>query len=93
MVAALWLLSFYDYIRLFVYFAFCYALTREVFARIAPLAKLDTLKESLKLFLKHFLKPKKSSSSSEVKKRLGKVDKTAKLEERISVAVEALTGS
>ncbi|XP_028404670.1 nucleolar MIF4G domain-containing protein 1-like [Dendronephthya gigantea] len=64
---------------------------REVFSRIAPIVKLDTLKESLKLFMKHFMKPKKLSSSN-VMKKSGKMDKTAKLQERINIAVEALSG-
>jgi hypothetical protein len=68
-------------------------LLREVFSRIAPLTKLDTLKESLKLFMKHFMKPKKSNSSPEMKKNVGKQDETRKLEERINVAVEALSGT
>ncbi|CAB3981888.1 Nucleolar MIF4G domain-containing 1 [Paramuricea clavata] len=67
--------------------------TREVFSRIAPLTKLDTLKESLKLFMKHFMRPKKLNSSPEIKNKVGKVDKTMKLEERINTAVEALSGS
>ncbi len=66
---------------------------REVFSRIAPLTKLDTLRESLKLFMKHFMKPKKSNSLPERKKTFGKEDKTMKLEERIGIAVEALSGS
>jgi hypothetical protein len=68
-------------------------LLREVFSRIAPLTKLDTLKESLKLFMKHFMRPKKLNSSPEIKNKVGKVDKTMKLEERINTAVEALSGS
>jgi hypothetical protein len=43
--------------------------------------------------MKHFMKPKKSNSSPEMKKNVGKQDETRKLEERINVAVEALSGT
>ena len=68
-------------------------LFREVFKRIAPLTKLDTLKESLKLFMKHFLKPKKSISWPNINKKFEKVDKERILDERIDVAIDALSGS
>lgn len=42
--------------------------------------------------MKHFMKPKKLSSSKLMKKD-GKKDKTVKLEERINIAVEALSGT
>lgn len=74
-----------------IFFYFPLLFIREVFSRIAPLTKLDTLKESLKLFMKHFMKPK--NFSPEMKKKTVKDKKTKKLEERINVAVEALSGS
>ena len=39
------------------------------------------------------MKPKKANSSPQIKKNFGKEDKTKKLEERINIAVEALSGS
>lgn len=43
--------------------------------------------------MKHFMRPKKLNSSPEIRNKVGKVDKTMKLEERINTAVEALSGS
>ncbi|XP_046858976.1 nucleolar MIF4G domain-containing protein 1-like isoform X2 [Xenia sp. Carnegie-2017] len=64
--------------------------TRDVFSRITSISNLDTLKESLKLFMKHFMKPKKLTS--EIKHKTRKEDRTFKLEERINIAFDALTG-
>lgn len=68
-------------------------LFREVFIRIAPLSKLDALKESLKLFMKHFLRPKRSKSSPGLNQKFQIEDKERSLETRINIAINALSGN